>query len=556
MRETVAGFLRELQAHLPDTELCLIVGMAAGADILVVEAGLELGIRVEAVLPMPLEQYAADFDSATLAHLRELLREPGVSCVELSCNAPAVGAVHSPEERDSMYANLSDTLIRRSSLLLALWDGQATRLKGGTAYTVLRFLGVRTEENRGAETVELVASDEEPDVAAPLVYWAPTVRQGSPPATPGLPPCYLSGVGDNVLQMHSAMPLTLKHQLAELNGYNVEFEHLSAGGELGAQDSLLASLPDPGSAADNCMLEDIDTQYGKADALAVYYQRRSDRLFGMFGVMAGAMGLAYLIYDKLTQSRLLLIAYLLMLLSGLGLYQLLQGKRWFGKHLTYRALAETLRARFYLRLAGADHRVDAGEVLALSGIDHFHGFSWIGCVLKGIEPTDIRMLAERELDARDASGVEHAWIQSQHRYFTRKVAHLERSSLRVKRLKQTLLVAILLVISALYLFGEILDKVNVGRGITLPNLLTFAMGMVGVLLAVWELHQDKMATRELLWQYRNQLSHFSRAKAQLTCATSPHRRNEILAELGKDSLMESYLWAIHRYHREHEPPAA
>jgi hypothetical protein len=30
----------------------------------------------------------------------------------------------------------------------------------------------------------------------------------------------------------------------------------------------------------------------------------------------------------------------------------------------------------------------------------------------------------------------------------------------------------------------------------------------------------------------------------------------VLAELGKDSLMESYLWAIHRYHREHEPPAA
>jgi hypothetical protein len=37
-------------------------------------------------------------------------------------------------------------------------------------------------------------------------------------------------------------------------------------------------------------------------------------------------------------------------------------------------------------------------------------------------------------------------------------------------------------------------------------------------------------------------------------ATSVRRRNEVLAELGKDSLMESYLWTIHRYHREHEPP--
>ena len=31
---------------------------------------------------------------------------------------------------------------------------------------------------------------------------------------------------------------------------------------------------------------------------------------------------------------------------------------------------------------------------------------------------------------------------------------------------------------------------------------------------------------------------------------------EAFAELGKDSLMESYLWTIHRYHREHEPPTS
>jgi hypothetical protein len=63
-----------------------------------------------------------------------------------------------------------------------------------------------------------------------------------------------------------------------------------------------------------------------------------------------------------------------------------------------------------------------------------------------------------------------------------------------------------------------------------------------------------MATRELLWQYRNQCGHFARAKALLSRVTSVRRRNEVLAELGKDSLMESYLWTTHRYHREHEPP--
>ena len=77
--------------------------------------------------------------------------------------------------------------------------------------------------------------------------------------------------------------------------------------------------------------------------------------------------------------------------------------------------------------------------------------------------------------------------------------------------------------------------------------------MPALVLGVWELHQNKMAVRELLWQYRNQLDHFSRARARLTHTSSAVRRRHVLARLGKDSLMESYLWTIHRYHREHEP---
>jgi hypothetical protein len=65
-----------------------------------------------------------------------------------------------------------------------------------------------------------------------------------------------------------------------------------------------------------------------------------------------------------------------------------------------------------------------------------------------------------------------------------------------------------------------------------------------------------MATQELLWQYRSQLSQFERARAQLRRITNRSRRDDLLMELGENSLMEIYLWAIHRYHREHAPPAA
>jgi len=554
LREAVRDFVQQLKTHLPDTELRLIVGMAEGADLLVAETALGLGVPVEAVLPMPLEHYAADFDASTFACLKELLRRPQVRCVELSAAAAgAASGAHSREQRDAMYANLTHTLIRRSSLLLALWDGRSSHLPGGTADTVLRYLGVRTDDNKTADVVDFIEAPDEPENAPQLVYWTPTLRSGATGGATARAPRYLAGAGDNVLQVLHAMPERLKRQLAELNSYNLEYQRLSAAARLAARDSLIASLPPRAALPRAALLEDIDAQYGKADALAVYYQRRSDLLFDLFAFMAFAMGVAYLIYEKLTESRALLIAYLATLLTSLGVYYVLQGKRWFGKHLTYRALAETLRARFYLRLAGADQRMDAGEVLALSGIERFRGFSWIGFVLKGIESADARVDPDRDLATQS---VEQAWIEGQFRYFTRKVAQLERASRRVKHMRHFLFVAILVVISLLFAFGDQLHRIDMGLGIPLKNILTFSMGFMAVLLGVWELHQDKMATRELLWQYRNQLSHFAHAKAQLGRTSTPRRRSDVLVELGKDSLMESYLWAIHRYHREHEPPAA
>ena len=72
------------------------------------------------------------------------------------------------------------------------------------------------------------------------------------------------------------------------------------------------------------------------------------------------------------------------------------------------------------------------------------------------------------------------------------------------------------------------------------------MGLLAVALASRKLHQNKMATRELLWQYRNELKHFRRARAQLARMPAAGHHLEILADLGKESLMESYLWTIHR----------
>ena len=217
LREAVTSFVRQLKELLPYTDLRLAVGMAQGADLLVAETGVELGVTVEALLPMPLEHYAADFDPETLAHLRTLLQHPHVRCVVLSGPvALQAAAPHTPAQRDAMYANLTDTLVRRSSLLLALWDGQVSHLPGGTADTVLRYLGIRTEAHAGPATLEFVETTHETDLDERLVYWTPTARSGST-SLPTLEPCFLLGTGDSALHVHRSLPPPLRYHLAELN---------------------------------------------------------------------------------------------------------------------------------------------------------------------------------------------------------------------------------------------------------------------------------------------------------------------------------------------------
>ena len=553
LRGAVTEFVHLIKADLPDSELQFVIGMAEGADLLVAQTVLELGMRVNAILPMPLADYAADFDGENFATLQSLLKHPGVECDELAAT-PAGAASRAAESRASMYVNLAETLTRRTTLLLALWDGRASPLPGGTADTILRYLGARTDRDDASDSrLTFADASVETESSTSWAYWIPARRRDDPPEPGPMKPCFLSGFGDNMLQRHTAMPSPLQHQLRELDDYNREFTRLVSNGALGPQDSLLAPLPADLPLRDRAVLNDIDVEYGKADALAVYFQRRSDRLFKYFSITTFAMAAAYLSYERIAETRLLLLFYLVVLFSGVGLYLLLHGKHWFSRHLMYRVIAETMRAKFFLRLSGADHLVKAREVLALSGIDRFHGFGLVSCVVKSVAPL---MARRRETAAFESAYVEQMWIQSQERYFTSKVYNLERNSARIGRLKKVLFTLILAVIVALIVWGEPMHHTLVGFGITLKNLLTFSMGIVAVWFGVWELHQNKMATRELLWQFRNQLNHFTRARVQLARSPSATRRREILAELGKDSLMESYLWTIHRYHREHEPPTS
>jgi hypothetical protein len=544
VRVAVSKFLGLMRQLLPDTQLHVMLGMVAGGDWVVAETALEAGMHVEAVLPMPRSEFMVDFDDRNRRLVEDLLAHRNLDCIELPLECGENAHL-------SRATEWREVLNRKSNVLLALWDGKAPRRPGGTSDTVLRCLRIRTHEH--CEALRFAAADPAADTDSPFVYWIPITSGGHHTAVAETPPCFLMGLGDTILQFGSQPPEALRRRLREFNDYNRDFNRVAAEAHTAPSDSLLAKVPADLPGKDRPTLTRLDAEYGKADALALHYQKRSDGLFGIFGIFAFVLGCLYLIYDKLGENQGVLLAYLTILLGSLVLYRLLYTKVWFVKHLQYRALAETLRVNFYLYLAGIGRSVDAAEILTLSGIEHFEGFGCIRSVLRNVVP--LTLAASPLSDSRLSEYIRTAWVEDQHRYFIRKVTQLERKSRRVTRWQSAAVIVTIVVLLMRLLFSQSLRSMYVIPGVPLKNLLTLIASVTALFLGAWKLHQSKMAARELIWQYKNQLAHFSRCSAELERTTTPDRRTEVLVELAKRSLMESYLWTIHRYHREHAPPA-
>lgn len=554
MRVAVETFLHTLKAQLQHTDIRIMVGMAQGADLLVAQVAVAQGVAVDAVLPMPLDEYLADFDAEGTALLRSLLDNALIRCTV----APLVIDSGAGElgERDLLYANLTELLIRKSSLMLALWDGQSSPLPGGTADTLLRYLGVRIFEGSEQRRVAIVEAEAASAWGPHFAYWIHAPRTAAESINPMAGARYLSGVGENLMAWHTTMPPALALQLAELDAYNGEFARLLASGQLGKRDSLMTSVLAAAKSTDRAALEQIDLEYGKADALAIHYQQRSDRLFQLFSFLAALMAAVFLVYAKLIPSKALLSTYLAALAAGFLLFYWVRRQQWFSKHLLYRVLAETMRNQFFLRVAGADRFVNIGELIHLSGVDRFAGFSWIGIVVKSVQPVEPAHTAAERSTEEALTWVHSHWIGGQQGYFRKRVTRLEQTHERLARVKGLVLATVALLAVLLAFFAHELGELHVGTA-SGKAIVIFTMGLLSVWLGIWELYENKMATRELLWQYRNQLSLFSRADLRLSRRGGRYRPAAIaiLATVGKESLMESYLWAIHRYHREHEPPA-
>jgi hypothetical protein len=119
-REAIRSFLREQkEAHAG-----IVYGVssaAAGGDQLFAESCLELGIPVRILLPKPEEEFKKDFDGWSWQRTERIIEK--ALCVEVTGRN---------QGRSEQYYDCGIQTVGESQVLVALWDGAASRGVGGT----------------------------------------------------------------------------------------------------------------------------------------------------------------------------------------------------------------------------------------------------------------------------------------------------------------------------------------------------------------------------------------------------------------------------------------
>jgi hypothetical protein len=120
----VAAAFDQLSGITQD-EWIALSSVAEGSDQLFVREALTRGLAWHAILPLPRTEFAKDFEPAAWRTVESLLQR--AEQVQISNDSGA---------REDAYLDSGLETVNGSDLLIAIWDGEAARGKGGTAEVV------------------------------------------------------------------------------------------------------------------------------------------------------------------------------------------------------------------------------------------------------------------------------------------------------------------------------------------------------------------------------------------------------------------------------------
>ena len=535
IRARVRDLFLDLQSRYPTRKLRLLSPLAEGADRLVANVAMELGMELSVVMPMPRGVYHTEFSSAeSIAEFDALYAKANdVFELPIARNGTVESISRPGRARDLQYAQSGVFLSAHCHILLALWDGKTSGQLGGTAQ-VIRFHhhdimpGYTT---RTVATQQMLIDDE-----SDLIYHIVCSREG-PDGAPaeGFEPleCWWFTNDRHEPRLRELPP---QHELIFARSGEFSRDAIHFQDRIGPESYPLLEEADGRGLPRG--VEIINHVFCISDWLAIHYQKLTLRILKATHLLAFLMGFMFILFSDLRTQEMYMVAFLVFFALSAGAQMLAKRHGWHRKYLDYRTLAEGLRVQFYLSAAGI-----TGDNESKFTHDNFlqtqdPELGWIRNVMR---VAGTRCDADRQAGHEGLEFTLKNWIgdseSGQLGYYRRKAAQWITRNRNTERLSMLSLVTSVIVI-LLILFG------GTTFGETYIDPLFVLMGSMLLAYGVRQGYAQSTAEKELIKQYEFMLRVFHNAKQRLEVADDDDERRQILRALGGSCLDEHAEWIL------------
>lgn len=539
IRARVKSLFLELRENYPASPLMVLSPLAEGADTLVAEMAIELGIDLVVPLPKPREVYLQDFRSKQSIQQFEALCSKAQQVYELENDIPPApeGIDQAKWDNDYPYAQLGTYLCAHCHILLALWDGKPSSHLGGTAQVVeFHHTNIMPGITPNTVATQQMLVDDESDLVFHIV--CSRDREGFERHPNHIPLDWSWFSKDEDEPRCKILPAQHELIFQRSSEFGQDASQFSAQIETEKwpliDKDIEIRLPDGVKA--------IERLYYTADWLAIYFQRRTIRTLRIKHVMAFMMGLMFILYSDMESRSYLLLGFLGFFAVASIAHFLAKRGSWQRKYLDYRTLAEGLRVQFYWAVAGV-----TDESKWKFAHDNYlqsqnPEFGWIRNVMR------VAGIRSDACPSKDPAGVAFTveeWVgapdKGQLGYFKRR-AHdrIKRQALTENFGRLSLYISVSAVFAFIFLDAYMTESLKV--------FFTVLMGTALLIYGIREGYAYATATKELIKQYEYMLRIFDNAHRRLSQAKGVDEQRQVLSALGQSALDEHSDWIL--MHRE------
>lgn len=532
LKKAVFNILSTIIADVPNSPIILLSPLSEGADCLVAEVALSLGISLTVPLPLPVKEYEKDFTSSqSLAEFR-LLMEKAELCFELSYRDVSTVTEKGIQEksRDRCYLEVGTYIAKYSQILIALWDGVEKGNSVGTSEIVkYRLKGIPLSFGQQHYSLDPVES-------GPIYHVAtPRISNPSPFKTP--------------FSIDKIYPYEFDTPSQDINSYGIILKKIDEYNRdllllwPVIRDNVLKYTKDSSAVFGNKEASiSLLNHYAASDALADYFQRVSYRsLLALLVLMVTGFSF-FQFYMNIMKHPFFIILYFCFLCTAFIWHAYAVRREFQNKHLCYRSLGESFRIQIIWYFAGIHEDVSdfylRKQKTELDWMRH------------AVRASNIRSISSSSgiLNANFDGSLIHfkvilkEWVESQREYFIKSVLSTGRKFKKQERIANTLYLTGLclsLIILMSHIFFHILTPLTKLIGLIITLSLAIATAIQG--------YMDKMAYSENIKEKTRMKDLFQRASRILKLYIQDNNIKEarnLVKDLGKEALRENGDWLL------------